>query len=147
MRKTVKMATLDSTFSLMIREQYDYICAYPDCPKCGNSSFRYNDGLLDCIHYYRRYRASGRWNPDNCAAVCRQQHNYLDEHHPHLVAFFTKLLGEGAHDLLVERHHRTFRYRDWERGEMNEHYRAQTKYMERLRKEGQTGVLPVVAWD
>ena len=145
-RKTVKIQTLDATFSKAIRERYDYICAFPECPECGNVSLRY-DGGLDCIHYYRRYRASGRWHPDNCCAMCRKQHNYLDEHHPALVAFFTKLLGEADHDALIERHHRTYRYKPWERWEMNRHYASQDKYMFRLRKEGRQGVLPIVSWD
>ena len=140
------MKTLDTTFSLCVREQYDYTCAFPKCPKCGNGSLRY-DGGLDCAHYYRRYRASGRWTPDNCAALCRKQHNYLDEHHPNLVAFFNGLLGEARHDELIVRHHGIYRYKPWERWEMNQHYKTQTKYMERLRKEGAEGYLPCVAWD
>ena len=147
-RKTVKIATLDATFSLAIREQYDYICAFPSCPDCGNHSFRDSAGL-DCAHYYRRYRSSGRWHPDNCAALCRGRHNYLDEHQPNLVAFFTQILGDWRHDELIKRHHRTFRYKPWERWEMNRHYKAQTDYMfDVFRKEkGEQGYLPMVAWD
>ena len=145
MKKTVTIAHLDKTFSKAIREQYDYICAFPNCPKCGNHSLR--DGGLDCAHYYRRYRASGRWHPDNCAALCRKQHNYLDEHHPNLVAFFTKLLGEVRHDMLIERHHGIFRYKPWERWEMNQHYGAQTKDFDRQRLNGSTGILVLTPWD
>jgi len=145
-RKTVKIATLDATFSLAIREQYDYTCAFANCEYCENQPFRYNGGL-DCAHYYRRYRASGRWHPDNCAALCRKQHNYLDEHHPRLVACFTKLLGEGCHDALIERHHKTFRYKPHERWEMNRHYKAQTEHMFRLRTQGRQGFLPMVPYD
>ena len=34
-----------------------------------------------------------------------------------------------------------------EQKEIAAHYRAQTTYLERLRREGQTGNLPLVSWD
>ena len=145
-RKTLTKATLDRTFSLCIRERDDYTCTYRDCPDCGNCSMRYEGGL-DAAHYYRRYRLSGRWHPDNVTSLCRSRHNYLDEHPPELVRFFTDLLGEGAHDMLIERHHGTVRYPGWERWEMNQHYKAQTKKIERQRKEGSVGVLVLTSWD
>ncbi len=145
-RKTVKIKTLDNTFSLAIREQYNHKCAFPDCPDCGNHSLRYSGGL-DCAHYRRRRYSSGRWHPDNCAALCRERHNFLDLHDENLRSFFFKLLGEVRHDALQVRHHSTFRYKPWERWEMNQHFAAQRKYMDRLRNEGEQGYLPMVAWD
>ncbi len=144
-RKTVTMGTLDRTFSLAIRERDNYECTYPKCPHCGNHSLR--EGGLDAAHYYRRYRASGRWTPENVTSLCRKQHNYLDEHHPHLVAFFTGLLGEDVHDELIKRHHGVFRYKPYERAEMNAHYQAQIKKMEKQRSDGVQGRLILTGWD
>jgi len=145
-KKTVKIQTLDQTFSLAIREQYDYTCAFPECPYCDNHSLRYI-GRLDCAHYYNRYRASGRWYPDNCAALCREVHVHLEHNKALEVKFFTELLGEVRHEWLVERHQGIFRYKPWERWEMNQHYRAQKLKMEKLRIDGELGYLVLSAWD
>lgn len=147
-RKTVKIKTLDQTFSRCIRESYDYRCAYPDCPYCRNHSFRENTGGLECAHYYNRYRASGRWHPDNCAALCHGAHDFLEHNKALEVAFFKTLLGETRHEWLIERHQGIYRYKPWERYEMNQHYRAQRKAIERRRKEkNEVGFIDVVAWD
>ena len=145
-KQTVTKATLDRSFSLALRESYDYICAYPECPMCGNYSLRYGGGL-DTAHYYRRYRLSGRWHPDNCAALCRKIHNYLDEHPPELVAFFKALLGDTRHEWLMERHHQTYRYPAGERYEMNQHYKAQIVKIDNLRMGGETGPIVLTPWD
>ena len=145
-KKTVTKKTLIATFSKAIRERDDYTCTFPNCPHCGNYSKR-DEGGVDCAHYYRCYRASGRWHPPNCTTLCRKQHNYLDEHDPHLVAFFTKLLGKDAHDELIKRHHGVFRYKPWERWEMNQHYQAQIKKMEKQRMDGVQGRLVLSGWD
>jgi hypothetical protein len=59
-----------------------------------------------------------------------------------------QVLGETRHDMLVERLQRNdFKYAQWERIDMHKHYVAQLRHLERLRSEGQMGVLPVVAWD
>ena len=145
-RKTVKMATLDTSFRKAVHEQYDYICAFDDCEYCGNHSFRYN-GQIECAHYYNRYRSSGRWHPDNCAALCHDQHMFLEHNKALEVNFFAKLLGETRHDMLIERHQGIYRYKSWERWEMNQHYRAQRVKMVRQRANGGSGYLVLTPWD
>jgi hypothetical protein len=39
------------------------------------------------------------------------------------------------------------KYTKAEQKEIAAHYKAQTAYMERLRREGKTGILPLVSWD
>jgi len=145
-KKTVTIGTLDKTFSLAIREQYDYTCAYPDCEYCGNHSLRYM-GSLECAHYYNRYRSSGRWHPDNCAALCHEMHMFLEHNKALEVRFFTELLGSERHDWLVERHQGIYRYKPQERWEMNAHYRAQKVKIERLRLNGEQGYQILTPWD
>ena len=145
-RKTVKVATLDSTFSLAIREQFDYICANPKCEYCGNHSLR--EGGAECSHHWPRHHSAGRWHPHNCVCLCHEFHSSLDQSPQIIQARFMRgHLGEGAFDILMERFHGTRKYMPHDRWEMNQHYRSQRRYMERLRSQGEQGWLPMVAWD
>ncbi len=155
-RKSVKVATLDSTFSLAIREQYDYICAglplqnkdkHKGCKHCGNHSLR--EGGAECSHHYPRYHSAGRWHPDNCVCLCHEFHSELDQS-PQIIQarFMRAVLGETRFDMLMERFHGTRKYMPYDRWEMNQHYRAQRRYIERLRtKEAAWGWQPMVSWD
>jgi len=149
-RKTVKIPTLDSTFSKCIRESYDYICAKPNCPYCGNHSLRHVTGPFkraECCHNNGRRRVGGRWHPDNVVCLCHEFHAYMDKHNDIKQQFFKDHLGEARYEMLSFRMHGNFKISPQERWEMNVHYKAQKKYCERLRREGQQGTLPVAAWD
>jgi len=56
-------------------------------------------------------------------------------------------LGSTEYDDLLERLHGTVKYTPYNRWEMNVHYAAQDKYIQRLRNQGQQGTLPLAAWD
>lgn len=146
-RKTVKVATLDTAFRKCMHESYDYICAYPNCPDCGNHSFRYSDVSIECAHFHNRHSSAGRWHPNNIACLCHERHSYLELHNAEEAEFFRQNLGDEQYQDLIVRMQGLYRYKPWERAEMAAHYRAQMKYIERLRREGFTGILPVVAWD
>ena len=146
-RKTATIRYLDKAFREAIYESYDFICAYFDCPYCRNYSMR-QSREIECAHYYNRYRASGRWHPDNCAALCHGAHMFLEHNKALEVQFFTKLLGEVRHDWLVERHQGIYRYKPWERGEMVQHYKAQEYSIRRRRVEkNEEGFIDLVARD
>ena len=146
-RKSIKNPTIDNTFSKLIRERDDYICQYPSCPHCQNVSLRHVGGL-ECSHYRSRRYLAGRWHPDNCISLCHQAHREIDQGPQALhVNLMIAVLGETRHDMLVERLQRSFKYPQWERIEMHEHYKAQLRHLKRQRAEGKMGVLPVVAWD
>ena len=147
-RKTVKMSTLDSAFRKCIHEAYDYTCAYPDCPDCGNHSFRYSDVSIECAHFHNRHGSAGRWHPDNVACLCHERHAYLETHNAEEARFFEQLLGETRYEWLVKRMQGTYRYKPWERAEMAAHYRAQMKHIEKRRLENnEEGFIDVVSWD
>lgn len=146
-RKTVKMATLDSIFRKCIHEAYDYTCAYPSCPKCGNHSFRYSDVSIECAHFHNRHSSAGRWHPPNVACLCHEQHAYLEVHNAEESEFFRQHLGDEEYQDLIVRMQGLYRYKPYNRAEIGIHYRAIMKYHERLRREGFTGILPVVSYD
>ena len=147
-RKTVTMATLDTSFRKCIHESYDYICAYPNCPDCGNHSFRYSDVSIECAHFHNRQSSAGRWHPDNVACLCHDRHSYLERHNAEEAQFYAELLGKEKHEALIIRMQGTYRYKPWERAEMSAHYRAQMRHIERRRLENsELGVIAVVPWD
>lgn len=144
-RKRIKEATLDQTFSLCIRESYDWACQHPRCPQCGNH--RMDNGGLECSHYYgRRYRG-GRWHPDNCLALCHAVHAYIDTHPSEQVDLMRRHLGDTGHDILVERMQSTFKYTPAEKWEMHQHYKAELDRMRQLRLGGERGYISLVSYD
>jgi len=56
-------------------------------------------------------------------------------------------LGDSNYDEAKRLAWTSRKYSKIEQKEIADHYKAQTKYLERLRLEGQTGVLPLVSWD
>lgn len=146
-RKTVKVATLDTAFRKCMHEAYDYTCAYPNCPDCGNHSFRYSDVSIECAHFHNRHSSAGRWHPDNVACLCHDRHGYLERHNAEEARFFESLLGPTRYEWLIERMQGTYRYKGWERAEMAEHYRAQMRHIEKRRLSGEQGIIEVVSWD
>ena len=147
MRKTVTIATLDTAFRKAIHESYDYTCAYPDCPDCGNYSFRYADVSIEAAHFHNRHSSAGRWHPDNVACLCHKRHSYLERHNAEEARFFAELLGEEKHEDLIKRMQGSYYYKPWERWEMCQHYRAQERAIAKRRLNGQQGFIEVVAWD
>ena len=146
-RKTVKMATLDTSFRKAIHESYNYTCAYPSCPWCLNHSFRHADVSIECAHFHNRHSSAGRWHPDNVACLCHEAHGYLELHNAEEASFFYDHLGMERYDDLIIRMQGLYRYKPWERWEMSRHYRAQRVKIERLRLGGERGHLVVSAWD
>jgi len=150
-RKTIKDLTMVRAFSKLIRERDNYICQYPSCKHCGNYDLRYVTDPFEraeCSHYRPCRYLAGRFHPDNCLTLCHKVHAEIDQGPQALhVRLMIQILGESAHDDLVARLQRNFKYPQWERIEMHEHYKAQLKYLERLRKEGHEGVLTVVSFD
>jgi len=145
-RKTVTMATLDTSFRKAIHESYDYKCSYPQCPDCGNHSFRDSDVSIECAHFHNRRSSAGRWHPDNVACLCHERHFYLELHNAEEAAFFKALLGD-RYEALIIRMQGLYRYKPWERAEMATHFHAQRKHIEKRRKNGETGIIQVSSWD
>lgn len=146
-RKTIKNATIDTTFSKLIRERDDYICQKPSCPYCENISLR--TGGAENSHYRSRRYLAGRWHPSNCVTLCHPAHAEIDQGPQALhVMLMIQLLGEDEHNTLVSRLQRNdFKYAQWERIEMHDHYKAQLQYLHKLRMKGHQGRLPVASWD
>ena len=139
----MKNATIDRTFSILIRESYEYTCQYPSCPDCGNIP----GGADDCSHYYGRRYLGGRWLPDNCVVLCRQRHNYLDKHYHEHVDFVRNHIGEDRFQMLTERLQSNYPYSGAEKKEIHAHYRAELKRVRDERKNGKQGHIPLVSYD
>ena len=142
-KQSVQVKTLDKTFSRAVRESYDHTCAFPNCPECGNVP----RGADDCSHYRRRRHSAGRWYPDNCVALCRQKHSYLDTHQEDQVDFMREHLGETRFEFLMFRLQTPCKYMPHDRWKMNRHYETDKKRIETLRMDGEQGYIPLVSYD
>jgi len=143
MPKSLSTSKLDEYFSRALRASYDHVCQFPDCPECGNVQ----GGADDCSHYYgRRYRG-GRWFPDNCLALCRQIHGYVDKHKAAHADLMRRHLGETRHDMLVERLQRNHHYTPYQRWEMGQHFRDELKRINERRLDGETGFISLTSFD
>lgn len=139
--------TLDNIFSKCVRERSDYVCEYEGCEYCQNHSFRPRPGGLHCSHFKGRRNRSTRWHPDNCFALCHKRHERMGDNPDEHAFWVRRKLGEPRFDELVLRGNGVRKYTPADRAEMNAHYRAQLKYLERRRRDGETGYLDIVSWD
>lgn len=146
MKKKVHKDTIDKNFRDALKESYDYICQYPDCPWCQNVELRYVGGA-ECAHGHSRKYLGGRWHPDNCLCLCHHSHAYVDTHEAEKWALWRKILGDGRYDMLVERMRGIFKYPQWQRAEISKHYLEEKKRIQALRREGVQGVIELVAYD
>lgn len=144
--KNVKLNTIDRTFSDALRESYDYVCQLPKCQFCHNVTLR-NVGGAECCHGHGRRQLGGRWHPDNCLCLCHDAHGWLDTHPIEKWDIWRRVLGDSRFDALKERMQQTFKYPQWERREINKHYREERKRIEGLRREGVQGIIELVSYD
>ena len=138
----IKISKQDKVFSQCIRERANWTCE-----RCGKYYPEGNRQGLDASHLFGRRHSSTRWNPDNVFAHCRGCHQYLGSNPPIFTAWARDKLGDVRYDWLMERHNQTVKYTKADKEEMYQHYKAQLAYMQRLRKEGDTGYLPLCGWD
>lgn len=152
MGKKVSLGAVDTSFRKAVRESYNYICQYPDCPECHNvqmlpeTMFQIAGGL-EVAHGHGRRKSGGRWYPDNCILLCQIRHRYLDQHEAEKWDFWRAHLGEGAFEMLKERMRHEWRYRDYHRKEISRHYLDEFKRIKQLRAEGETGYIRLISYD
>lgn len=137
----VKRDKLDDIFSKVIREAWDYTCS--NC----EVNYRHDKGFLDCAHIHSRLHRSTRWDA-HCGAValCKTCHHHYTIHPIEWSGFCRRVLGDENYDDAKRRTWEVRKFTKAEKEEMYQHYKAQLKYLERLRAEGAVGVLPVVSW-
>lgn len=139
---TLKRDALDAVFSDVIREAYDWTCAYsglvfPD--RKGRDAH--------CSHFISRSYSSTRWYPDNCVLLSAAAHDYLGKHPDEHTDFIRKILGPVRYEWLRERKQRIYRYRPADKKAMRKHYGNELERIRELRKQGVTGYVEVAAYD
>ena len=137
----VKRDKLDDIFSKVIREAYDYTCAHCQI------NYRHDRGYMHCAHVHTRKHRSMRWDAElGAVALCARCHRRFTDYPLEWADFCKRHLGEVNYDEAKRRAWESRKFTKAEKDEMYIHYIAQLKYLERLRSEGATGVLPVVSW-
>ena len=94
----IKRDKADETFSLFIRLRDKR------CQRCGKIGALDKNGNLvvglDCSHYFGRWLEGGRFDEENCIALCRGCHQYWEKDRDAYRAFMIKRLGESCFNLL-----------------------------------------------
>jgi len=138
----VKRTPADIAFSKAVREAYDYQCCHCD------KNYRHDPGYMDCAHIHSRLHRSTRWNSNYGAlCLCKPCHQRFTKFPLEWADFVARYWGQDNYDEAKRLAWSTRKYTKAEQKEIAAHYRAQTTYLERLRREGQTGNLPLVSWD
>jgi hypothetical protein len=138
----LKRDALDAVFSDVIREAYDWTCAY--------SGLYFPDRKgrdVHASHFYSRTFNSTRWFPDNACCLSAASHDYLGKHPDEHTDFFRRLLGPVRYERLKERKRGIYRYRPADKTAMRKHYAEELERIQGLRARGVTGYIEVVAYD
>jgi hypothetical protein len=139
---SVKRFPSDIAFSKAIRESYDYTCCHCEI------SYRHDPAYMHCAHIHTRKHRSTRWDARHGAvALCAKCHRRFTDYPVEWGEFLRGFLGDDGYDEAKKLAWSVKKYTKAEQKEIAVHYRAQTTYMERLRREGHTGVLPLVSFD
>jgi len=139
---SVKRLPADIAFSKAIREAYDYTCCSCDI------NYRHDPGYVHCAHIHTRKHRSTRWNATYGAiALCAKCHRRFTDYPVEWGDFLKRYMGDSNYDEAKRLAWSTRKYSKAEQKEIAAHYRAMTTYLEKLRREGKTGTLPLVSYD
>ena len=89
-----QIKTLDRRFSLCVRAREKFKCEY-----C-HGSFSWDPSRLQCSHFHSRRLKSVRFDPENCACMCGNCHQYLDMHPREYAKWKRAKLGEERFEAL-----------------------------------------------
>lgn len=120
--KMGKRRTTDIEFSKIIRERDGWKCS-----RCGKPMEDQKE-LLDCSHYWGRKNECARFDPQNCIALCRGCHQYVETREGHELwykPYMLEWLGEDAYHALMIRAQQVCKRDD----------KATKIYLKELRKE------------
>jgi len=141
---SVKRTPADIAFSKAIRESYDYTCCHCEV------NYRHDPGYVHCAHIHTRKHRSTRWRAGaypGAVALCAKCHRRFTDYPLEWAGWLKTYLGYENYEECKRLAWSVRKYTKAEQKEIAAHYRAQTAYMERLRREGRTGILPLVSWD
>lgn len=96
----MKRNKADIAFSNYIRERDNWKCqrCHRQFDRDGNTQGLHNS------HYKGRRSQAGRYDPDNCTAICYGCHQHFDEHNrPEYTIFKKKQLGEKRYKEMTVR--------------------------------------------
>ena len=95
----MKRDALDALFSTYIRTRDRW-----RCQRCG-TFYAPPTQALHCAHFFSRGRYSVRFDPDNAAALCYDDHRFLDQRPLEKEKFARHFLGDDCYERLLFRAH------------------------------------------
>lgn len=133
--------SLDRIFSKLVRERADYICEH-----CG-INLRHDPRRMHCAHIHSRKHRSTRWRGNGACCLCASCHRRFTDFPIEWQGAARKILGDGEYEDCARLANEIRKYTKVEKAEMLEHYKAQLKYMDKRRVDGEIGYLDFVSYD
>lgn len=138
----VKRDATDKAFSDAIRESYDYTCCH-----CGHE-YRHDPGYVHCAHVHTRKHRNTRWCSEYGAiALCAKCHRRFTDFPLEWAEFVRSFLGDSNYDEAKRRAWKSRKFTKAEQLEVRKHYQSELKRIQELRKNGETGYIPLISYD
>ena len=139
---SVKRYPEDIAFSNAIREAYDYTCCH-----CGENH-RHNPGYIQCAHIHTRKHRNTRWDSTYGAiALCARCHRRFTDFPVEWADYLRKYMGDSNYDEAKRKAWESRKFTKAERKEVAKHYRDELKRIEKLRADGETGIIKLVSYE
>lgn len=133
--------SLDRVFSRLVRERADY-----ECENCG-INLRHDTRLAHAAHIHSRKHRATRWHSLGAMCLCASCHRRFTDFPLEWDSAVARILGEPNREDVRRLANCIRKYTKAEKQEMLEHYKAQLKYMERRRAQGEKGYIDFVGFD
>lgn len=133
-----KRDKFDDVFSRLIRARDQWTCQ-----RCGAHE---SQKKIDCSHFYSRRHQATRFDPMNACAHCFTCHQYLGENPPIFDAWIRQYLGDGAYEMLKEKHYRIVKRTKADKAELYQHLKGELRKLEEAFAAGEP-VPSVVGYD
>lgn len=140
----MKRLPADDAYSKVIRLSNDWNCHY--CKR----NFEHDKGKLHCSHVFGRRAYRVRWSidPNNAMAHCISCHRKLGEHPVLFTDHYIETYGQDALDRLRERYNDlSVKYSKAQQKQIAAHFRQEYGRINKLRCEGQQGVIEIKSYD
>ena len=135
----IKRDKYDAVFSELVRER-----AGNQCEVCGVTDAT---NQIECAHIYGRRNVAVRWDGMNAVSLCHSHHRHFTENPLEFRLWLLNEYGEGHLDILREKANRVRKWKEWEKGEMYAHYRAELKRLRAERMAGNVGRIEFTSYE
>ena len=141
-KMAVKRDPEDIAFSNAIRESYDYTCY-----NCGFNG-RHDTRQIHCAHVHTRKHRATRWCADfGAVCLCAKCHRRFTDFPVEWGDFLRERWGDKHYDEAKSRAWSVCKLTSGCKEAIAKHYREEVKRIEKLRAEGETGIIKLINYE